>query len=277
MALLAGFAVGLFGAIPPGPVNFNVIRKASQNETREALRVALGAALVDTVICGFVAMGFGWVLEKVVNNPWTRLGLALFLLAGGLKILVFDRKRDAERDGARRRAHGAAEGGLRVPVPVPRRRPSGSGEPGALRELDAHHLLPRRAPDPPARPPRRPGSSPSASASASSPGSSILTELVERLKGHPAGEWIRNSTFAAGVLLLGLRPLLQLEDGRRVRRRATGFRRRPGRARFPISPGSRAATGRSSPPPRGRRRSSRGRAPPCGSPPAWPRATGAPR
>ena len=85
MALLAGFAVGLFGAIPPGPVNFNVIRKASQNQTREALRVALGAALVDTVICGFVAMGFGWVLEKVVNNPWTRLGLALFLYGVGVQ------------------------------------------------------------------------------------------------------------------------------------------------------------------------------------------------
>ena len=102
VALLAGLVVGLFGAIPPGPVNFNVIRKASQNETREALRVALGAALVDTAICGFVAMGFGWMLEKVVTNPWTRLGLALFLLAGGLKILIFDRKRDAERDGTAR-------------------------------------------------------------------------------------------------------------------------------------------------------------------------------
>jgi ABC-type nickel/cobalt efflux system permease component RcnA len=30
----------------------------------------------------------------------------------------------------------------------------------------------------------------------------ILTELVERLKSHPAGEWIQKSTFAAGVLLL---------------------------------------------------------------------------
>ena len=30
----------------------------------------------------------------------------------------------------------------------------------------------------------------------------ILTELVERLKSHPAGEWIQQSTFAAGVLLL---------------------------------------------------------------------------
>ena len=51
MALLAGFAAGLVGAIPPGPVNFNVIRRASRYETREALRLSLGAALVDAVIC----------------------------------------------------------------------------------------------------------------------------------------------------------------------------------------------------------------------------------
>ena len=31
----------------------------------------------------------------------------------------------------------------------------------------------------------------------------ILVELVERLKRHPAGEWIHNSAFAAGVLLIG--------------------------------------------------------------------------
>ena len=31
----------------------------------------------------------------------------------------------------------------------------------------------------------------------------ILVELVERLRAHPAGEWIHKSSFAAGVLLLG--------------------------------------------------------------------------
>ena len=31
----------------------------------------------------------------------------------------------------------------------------------------------------------------------------ILVELVEKLKKHPAGEWIHNSSVAAGVLLLG--------------------------------------------------------------------------
>jgi len=202
MALLAGFAVGLFGAIPPGPVNINVIRKASQNETREALRVALGAALVDTTICGFVAMGFGWALEKVVTNPWTRLGLALFLLAGGLKILLFDRKRDAERSGARPglTAPPKDASGFRFPFLVGILQ--GAANPALLVNwtllisfLVGHRILP-------------PGL-PAAAAFAAGVGFgvfvwfAILVELVEKLKRHPAGEWIRKSTFAAGVLLMG--------------------------------------------------------------------------
>ncbi|MBK8597126.1 MAG: LysE family transporter [Holophagales bacterium] len=202
MALLAGFAVGLFGAIPPGPVNINVIRKASQNQTREAHRVAMGAALVDTAICGFVAMGFGWALEKVVTNPWTRLGLALFLLAGGLKILIFDRKKDtAGRDDARPglTAPPKEVSGFRFPFLVGVLQ--GAANPALLVNwtllisfLVGHRILP-------------PGL-PAAAAFAVGVGLgvyawfAILVELVERLKDHPAGEWIRHSTFGAGILLL---------------------------------------------------------------------------
>ncbi|MBI5444820.1 MAG: LysE family transporter [Deltaproteobacteria bacterium] len=201
IALLAGFAVGLFGAIPPGPVNFNVIRKASRNETREALRVALGAALVDTAICGFVAMGFGWALEKVVTNPWTRLGLALFLLAGGLKILVFDRRRDA---GRRRKTAGLTAPpkdapGFRFPFLVGVLQ--GAANPTLLVNwtliisfLVGHRILP-------------PGLL-TAAIFAVGVGVgvftwfTILVELVEKLNKHPAGEWIQKSSFAAGVLLI---------------------------------------------------------------------------
>ncbi len=202
MALLAGFAAGLIGAIPPGPVNFNVIRKASRNETREALRLSLGAALVDTVICGFVAMGFGWVLERAVTNPWTRLCLALFLLAGGFRILILDRKEDADRNGP---APGLTAppkevSGFRFPLLVGVLQ--GAANPSLfvnwtllISFLVGHRLLPA-------------GLLP-AGVFAFGVGLgvfswfAILIELVEKLRSHPAGEWIRNSSFASGVLLLG--------------------------------------------------------------------------
>jgi threonine/homoserine/homoserine lactone efflux protein len=202
MALLAGFAVGLFGAIPPGPVNLNVIRKASRNETREALRVALGAALIDTAICGFVAMGFGWALERVVTNPWTRLGLALFLLAAGLKILFFDRDRDAGRGGVRPglTAQPKEVSGFRFPLLVGVL--LGAANPALfvnwtllISFLVGHRLLP-------------PGLLP-AGVFAAGVGIGVfvwflvLVELVERLREHPAGAWIHYSSFGAGVLLLG--------------------------------------------------------------------------
>jgi threonine/homoserine/homoserine lactone efflux protein len=201
MALLVGFAVGLFGAIPPGPVNVNVIRKASRAETREALRVALGAALVDTVICGFVAMGFGWALEKVVANPWTRLGLALFLLASGLKILVLDRKRDAEKAARPGLTAPPKEvSGFRFPLLVGVLQ--GAANPALfvnwtllISFLVGHRILPT-------------GLLP-AGVFAVGVGLgvftwfAILVELVERLRAHPSGEWIHKSSFAAGVLLLG--------------------------------------------------------------------------
>ena len=202
MALLAGFAVGFLGAIPPGPVNFNVIRKASRNETREALRVALGAALVDTAICGFVAMGFGWALEKVVTNPWTRLGLALFLLAGGVKILFFDREGDAGRERLRPglTAPPKEVSGFRFPLLVGVLQ--GAANPALLVNwtllisfLVGHRILPH-------------GLLPAGVFSVGIGVGvfawfAVLVELVERLRNHPAGTWIRKSSFAAGLILLG--------------------------------------------------------------------------
>jgi threonine/homoserine/homoserine lactone efflux protein len=202
MALLAGFAAGLLGAIPPGPVNVSVIRKASRYQTREALRVALGAALVDTAICGFVAMGFGWALEKIVTNAWTRLGLALFLVAGGLKILVLDRRRDAERNGLRPGLTAPPKDatGFRFPLVVGVLQ--GAANPALLVNwtllisfLVGHRILP-------------PGLLPGGVFAVGIglgvfAWFGILVELVERLRNHPAGEWIRDSSVAAGLILLG--------------------------------------------------------------------------
>ena len=97
LALVMGFLAGFIGAIPPGPLNVTCLRKSLQGEKRDAYRVALGGAAVDTFICALIGLGLGWILEKVVTNPWVRGTLALFLVGYGAKLLLVDARRDAER------------------------------------------------------------------------------------------------------------------------------------------------------------------------------------
>jgi threonine/homoserine/homoserine lactone efflux protein len=97
LALVMGFLAGFIGAIPPGPLNVTCLRKSLQGEKRNAFRVALGGATVDTFICALIGLGLGWILEKVVTNSWVRGTLALFLVGYGAKLLLVDARRDAER------------------------------------------------------------------------------------------------------------------------------------------------------------------------------------
>ena len=97
LALLMGFLAGFIGAIPPGPLNVTCLRKSLQGERRDAYRVAFGGAAVDTFICALIGLGLGWILEKVVTNPWVSRALALFIVGYGAKLLLVDARRDAER------------------------------------------------------------------------------------------------------------------------------------------------------------------------------------
>jgi len=97
LALVMGFLAGFLGAIPPGPLGVTCLRKSLQGERRDAYRVAFWGASVDMFICALIGLGLGWILEKVVTNPWVRGTLALFLVAYGVKILFVDARRDAER------------------------------------------------------------------------------------------------------------------------------------------------------------------------------------
>ena len=97
LALVMGFLAGFIGAIPPGPLNVTCLKKSLQGERRDAYRVALGGATVDTFICALIGLGLGWILEKVVTNAWVRGTLAIFLVGYGVKLLLVGARRDAER------------------------------------------------------------------------------------------------------------------------------------------------------------------------------------
>ncbi len=103
LSLVIGLIAGFLGAIPPGPLGVTCLRKALQGHRRDAYRVAVGGSITDTLVCGLIAFGLGWILEKVVTNVVVRTVLAVFLLGYGLKLLVIDAKKDAARSAALRR------------------------------------------------------------------------------------------------------------------------------------------------------------------------------
>jgi L-lysine exporter family protein LysE/ArgO len=200
LTLLVGIATGFFGAIPPGPLNVTIIRKASANHVRAAFRIAFGGAFVDVLICGGIGLGFGWILEQVVTNPWVKGPLALFLVAYGGFIVIRDRVRPE-----------------RMSLQPGFDEPAAEGHPGRFSFLVGFfqgaanpalfvnwtfvigffvgHRVIRATPG-------------AAAAFALGVGLGVfawfalLIEMLVRLKNHPVGAWLRRSTVLAGLLLV---------------------------------------------------------------------------
>lgn len=205
LALIVGFIAGFLGAIPPGPLNVTIFRKTLQAHRRDAYRVAIGGAVVDTFICALIGVGFGWVLDKVATNRWVKAPLALFLVAYGVKLLVWDRRRDAEAEA--RVLACAASGETPAPPPPPQGRLpvlvgllQGAANPALIVNwtivigfLVGHRLVP-------------PGPG-TAAGFALGVGVGVFSwfatiiEILDRLRERARG-WVRRSTVVAGVLLI---------------------------------------------------------------------------
>jgi L-lysine exporter family protein LysE/ArgO len=197
--IVIGLVVGFLCAIPPGPLNVTVIRKASAMLRRQAYRVALGGSLIDTVICGAIGLGFGWALEKIVTLRWVKTVLAVFLIGYGLKIVIIDRKKDAEREAETpdRASSRSRKGRLEVLTGFLQ----GAANPTLIVNwtfiisfLVGHRLMRTTVP--------------AQAGFAAGIGIgvfawfSLLIELVERFHDHPIGAWLRRSTLYAGILLI---------------------------------------------------------------------------
>jgi len=204
LALVMGFLAGFLGAIPPGPLGVTCLRKSLQGQRRDATRVAFGGASVDTFICALIGFGLGWILERVVTNPWVRGTLALFLVGYGAKLLFVDARRDAERiEPVRSRLDfipppaSAAAGGLR---PVLTGLLQGAANPALFLNwtLFISFLVGHRLFVP---------SAAGAGGFALGVGLGVFTwfavliQLADRWRNR-AGAWVSRSTLAAGGLLV---------------------------------------------------------------------------
>jgi threonine/homoserine/homoserine lactone efflux protein len=63
LSYLAGLALGLSLAIPPGPVNALIAREASQRGAASALRAGLAAPIVDTLYMAAVLLGLPYLVD----------------------------------------------------------------------------------------------------------------------------------------------------------------------------------------------------------------------
>jgi threonine/homoserine/homoserine lactone efflux protein len=205
LALVMGFLAGFLGAIPPGPLGVTCLRKSLQGERRDAYRVAFGGASVDTFICALIGLGLGWILEKVVTNPWVRGTLALFLLGYGAKLLFVDARRDAEKsDPGSSRLHftprpaEAQEGRVRLPILTGLLQGAANPVLFVNWTLFISFLVGHRLFVPTAA---------GAGGFALGVGLGVFTwfavliELVDRWRNR-AGAWVSRSTLAAGALLV---------------------------------------------------------------------------
>ncbi len=205
LTLLFGFAAGFFGAIPPGPVNVTILRKTLHGHRGEALRVALGGAAVDTLICLLIGLGLGFTLESILTLRWVKGPLALFLIIYGLKILIWDQRGGPAATVRRAAAETSGEwpsssGGRRFRLPFVVGFFQGAANPAvvvnwtlAIGFFVGHRLL-------------RPGLATSG-AFALGVGIGVfawlalLIELLQKLR-DTAGDWVRRSAAVAGVLLV---------------------------------------------------------------------------
>lgn len=199
IALVLGVATGFFAAIPPGPVNLTVIRYASHGRVRKALGVAAGASAVDVVLCGSIVIGLGWILERVVANPWVKAVLALVLVAYGLKIFAMEKRAEAEtraspeEEGRQRSGADALPFGLGVL--------QGAANPALMVNwtLIVGFLIGQGFLK----------ASPSGAVGfglGTGLGAfgwfALLAEALDRLRTRAAGRWIRSTTTIAGLLLV---------------------------------------------------------------------------
>jgi threonine/homoserine/homoserine lactone efflux protein len=117
ISLLAGTVLGVIMTIPLGPVSIYVAQKTIRGETRKGLYVSMGSVIIDILYCLVITLGLMALVSPYLQNVWVQLGLSLFLLLYGLKMLVVDTKAKPP-DAGKLQQQAERNSGKRGPVNV---------------------------------------------------------------------------------------------------------------------------------------------------------------
>ena len=92
ISFLVGTVIGIVMTIPLGPTSIYVAQKTLNHETRKGLFVSLGSVIIDILYCLVITLGLMSLVSPFLRNIWVQLGLSLFLILYGVKMLFFDGK-----------------------------------------------------------------------------------------------------------------------------------------------------------------------------------------
>lgn len=118
---VAGLILGLTHAIPPGPITFEVLRRAVSSGPVDAIKTDIGAVAADAIYFILIMIG----LAQVVNNPTGRVALWLIgctvLFGLGLKGLhqTLSRKGNNGRDKPSRGESSSIVSGFLISITSP--------------------------------------------------------------------------------------------------------------------------------------------------------------
>ncbi len=191
-ALAVGAATGFLGAIPPGPASLAVAGHAASGQSRRAVAVGLGSALVDLMLCAAIAMGAGPVLARLTDAPWVRASLAgLYALMGAVLLAQALRRRSTPALQPAARSRDGFAGGMLRAIANPSLAANWSL---VVAGLGAAGLLPKGA---------LAGLAFAVGVGLGS-GSwfSALARIVTRAQGARLAAWMRAAGAAVGLLLL---------------------------------------------------------------------------
>jgi threonine/homoserine/homoserine lactone efflux protein len=95
LSFIIGAAVGVGMTIPMGPISVYVAQQILNHESRKGAYVVLGSVLIDTAYCLIITMGFISLIHPFLQNVFVQLGLSVFLIVYGIKMLFFEKKTSA--------------------------------------------------------------------------------------------------------------------------------------------------------------------------------------
>ena len=98
-SLIIGLITGVFVTLPLGPIAVYVVQRALHGEIRKGIAVGVGSVTIDIIYCLLITLGLMSLLSPYLENVIVQLVLSAFVIAYGLKMLVFDRKKYGTKTG----------------------------------------------------------------------------------------------------------------------------------------------------------------------------------